>query len=59
MTDDIINKKTDISPIRFQASVFNEACNVYAPRYRQAHLKMYDEKDSTKLYETFGKAIRI
>lgn len=56
MTDDIINKKTDISPIRFQASVFNEACNVYAPRYRQAHLKMYDEKDSTKLYETFGKA---
>ena len=56
ITDVIINKKTDESPIRFQASVFNEECNVYAPRYRQAHLKMYDEKDSTKLYETFGKA---
>jgi hypothetical protein len=56
ITDEYINKKTDESPIRFQASVFNESCNVYAPRYRQAHLKMYDEKDSTKLYETFGKA---
>lgn len=56
ITDDLINKKTDESPIRFQASVFNESCNVYAPRYRQAHLKMYDEKDSTRLYETFGKA---
>jgi hypothetical protein len=56
ITDGHINKKTDESPIRFQASVFNESCNVYAPRYRQAHLKMYDEKDSTKLYETFGKA---
>jgi hypothetical protein len=56
ITDHRINKKTDESPIRFQASVFNESCNVYAPRYRQAHLKMYDEKDSTKLYETFGKA---
>ncbi len=56
ITDVIINKKTDESPIRFQASVFNEECNVYAPRYRQAHLKMYDEKDSTKLYESFGKA---
>jgi hypothetical protein len=56
ITDEYINKRTDESPIRFQASVFNESCNVYAPRYRQAHLKMYDEKDSTKLYETFGKA---
>jgi hypothetical protein len=56
ITDETINKKTDQSPIRFQASVFTESCNVYAPRYRQAHLKMYDEKDSTKLYETFGKA---
>lgn len=56
ITDETINRKTDQSPIRFQASVFNESCNVYAPRYRQAHLKMYDEKDSTKLYETFGKA---
>jgi hypothetical protein len=56
ITDEHINKKTDESPIRFQASVFNESCNVYAPRYRQAHLKMYDEKDSTKLHESFGKA---
>jgi hypothetical protein len=56
ITDEAINKKTDESAIRFQATVFNESCNVYAPRYRQAHLKMYEEKDSTKLHETFGKA---
>jgi hypothetical protein len=40
--DDIeLNKKTDESTILYQASVFNESCNVYAPRYRQAHIKAF------------------
>jgi len=35
------NKKTDASPILFQASIFNGAGRVYAPRYRQAHLSVF------------------
>lgn len=32
-----LNKQVDEKPIKFQASVFNGSCRVYAPRYRQAH----------------------
>jgi hypothetical protein len=32
-----INMSVDERPILYQASVFNESCRVYAPRYRQAH----------------------
>ena len=35
-----INKKTDEKPILYQASAFNEF-PVYAPRYRQAHIRAY------------------
>ncbi|MFI5204822.1 MAG: DUF3089 domain-containing protein [Flavobacteriales bacterium] len=33
-----INKRTDALSVKHQASVFNEMCKVYAPRYRQATL---------------------
>ena len=33
--DEYINAKTDYSSILYQASVFNEQCRVFAPRYRQ------------------------
>jgi hypothetical protein len=36
-----INAKTDYSTILYQASVFNEKCRVFAPRYRQAHIKCF------------------
>jgi len=36
-----INAKTDYSTILYQASVFNEQCRVFAPRYRQAHIKAF------------------
>lgn len=36
-----LNDKTDYSTILFQASIFNGAGRVYAPRYRQAHLHSY------------------
>ncbi|CAN5237071.1 hypothetical protein BH09BAC2_BH09BAC2_11770 [soil metagenome] len=36
-----INKKTDEGSILYQASVFNEHCRVFAPRYRQANLKAF------------------
>ncbi len=39
--DALINSKTDYSTILYQASVFNEKCRVFAPRYRQAHIKAF------------------
>jgi hypothetical protein len=48
--DSAINEKTDKNAILYQASVFNE-CNVYAPRYRQAHLKcFYQPQAQVKQY---------
>jgi hypothetical protein len=39
--DSALNKKTDETSILFQASCFNNNCNVYAPRYRQAHIQAF------------------
>ncbi len=36
-----LNKKTDEGTIQYQASIFNKAGRVYAPRYRQAHLQTF------------------
>lgn len=36
-----INHFTQIAPVRHQGSMFNGCCKVYAPRYRQAHIKSY------------------
>jgi hypothetical protein len=36
-----LNKKTDYSTILYQASVFNEDCRVFSPRYRQAHIRNF------------------
>lgn len=44
ITNEKINLKTDKYPIRYQASIFNGAGRVYAPRYRQAHLRSFYEK---------------
>jgi hypothetical protein len=46
--DDYLNAKTDYSSILFQASVFNQHCRVFAPRYRQAHLASFFSKDNDK-----------
>lgn len=46
VADEKINRKVDNKPVRFQASAFNESCRVYAPRYRQAIVKVfYDENE--------------
>jgi hypothetical protein len=54
--DALLNYKTDYSPIIYQASAFNESARVYAPRYRQAHIGMYSEKDSAMKYAAFNLA---
>lgn len=49
--NDELNKKTDESAILYQASVFNASCRVFAPRYRQAHIKaFYIDKEIAKSY---------
>ena len=39
--DSALSEKTDYSTILYQASVFNQNCRVFAPRYRQAHLRAF------------------
>jgi hypothetical protein len=53
INDADINEKTDYSTILYQASVFNEKCRVFAPRYRQANIKAFyiHNNDSEKAFE--------
>jgi hypothetical protein len=39
--DEKLNQRTDHTTIRYQATVFNGSCRVYAPRYRQGHISVY------------------
>jgi len=43
--DTKLNATTDSSTILFQASIFNGAGRIFAPRYRQAHLDAFNSKD--------------
>jgi hypothetical protein len=55
--DPELNERTDNTTIRYQASIFNGAARVYAPRYRQAHLhSYYVKKDSASAYQAFDLA---
>jgi hypothetical protein len=50
------NIYTDYSSILFQASVFNEVGDIYAPRYRQAHIHAYSpigHEDTVKAIAAF------
>ncbi len=56
--DEKLNKKTDEGAILFQASVFNGAGKVYAPRYRQAHYHSYFSKEKTNADQAFALAYK-
>lgn len=43
--DAYLSARTDYSTILYQASVFNNQCRVFAPRYRQAHISNFFKKD--------------
>lgn len=51
-----INAKTDYSTILYQASVFNNQCRVFAPRYRQAHISNFFSKDTLEAAVAFDSA---
>jgi len=44
-----LNEAVDQWPLRHQASIFNGAGRVFAPRYRQAHIRVFAVKDSLSL----------
>lgn len=50
LRDASLNQVVDESPIRYQASAFNAAGKIYAPRYRQAHYSVFltTHKDDKK-----------
>lgn len=50
-----INAKTDYSSMLYQASAFNEY-RVFAPRYRQAHIRSYFIPDTAAAKQAFEKA---
>ena len=52
--DNYVNAKTDYSTILYQASVFNAQCRVFAPRYRQASINMFFDKDDNKRNQAFS-----
>ena len=54
--DSAINIRTDFSSILYQASVLNEKCRVFSPRYRQAHLKAFYTIDTAKKNAAFDTA---
>ena len=56
VTDARLNNKIDESSIRLQASVFNAAARVFAPRYRQAHISAYYTDDDAKARAAFDTA---
>jgi Protein of unknown function (DUF3089) len=54
--DSVVNMRTDYSSILYQASVLNEKCRVFSPRYRQAHLRTFYTTDSVKKRSVFDTA---
>lgn len=52
--DEYINAKTDYSSMLFQASVFNNQCRVFSPRYRQAHIQTFfitDKENASRIFD--------
>jgi hypothetical protein len=56
VNDTLLNEKTDETTILYQASIFNEAGRIFAPRYRQAHLSAYFTSDTARAMAAFDLA---
>lgn len=54
--DASVNTSVEKFPIRYQASIFNGAGRVYAPRYRQAHLHCFYTDRTTEARMALGMA---
>lgn len=49
-----LNEEVDNSTILFQASAFNAAGRIFAPRYRQAHIRSYSTSDKKSAKKAFA-----
>jgi hypothetical protein len=58
LDDKKVNNHTDQTSIKYQASVFNQVGQVYAPRYRQAHIHAYYSQDKQRAMRAFDLAYR-
>ena len=58
LADDGLNTETDKQPIKYQASIFNQVGRLYAPRYRQAHLRSYFSRDTMHARLAFERAYK-
>ncbi len=54
--DTALNRFTDRTTIRSQASVFNASCQIYAPRYRQVHVKAFFLQEDPMTKQAFDLA---
>ena len=54
--DQQLNNETDERTILYQASVFNGTCRIFAPRYRQAHIRAFFNRDSEESRQAFDLA---
>lgn len=56
LTDEKLNSRTDNLTLLYQASAFAEKCRVFAPRYRQAHIRAYYTVDKERAAAAFEEA---
>jgi hypothetical protein len=56
VNDERVNRSTDDRVLLNQASVFNAAARVYAPRYRQAHIRAFLQLRSASTQAAFDTA---
>jgi Protein of unknown function (DUF3089) len=56
INDPAFNKLVDEGTIQHQASIFNGAGRIFAPRYRQAHLSAYFSKEKKSASDAFALA---
>ncbi|MEM7102038.1 MAG: DUF3089 domain-containing protein [Bacteroidota bacterium] len=56
LADQLLNEKTDNSTIKYQATIFNKAGKIYAPRYRQAHIFSFFTPDTSSAMQALNLA---
>lgn len=54
--DKNLNKETDNRAVLMQATIFNGSCRVYAPRYRQVHIRTFFMMNTNMAKEAFDTA---
>ena len=51
--DPYIAAKTDFSNILYHASAYNQACRIFAPRYRQLHASVFIRKPNDRIKKAY------